>query len=629
MNDALRAALARMAILRTSSDAIVTFSKPEQAILTLNPSTEEMFGQHGADLLGQPFAVLFPEADEVPRGLLDGTPLEAQALRADGSVFPIEIVVTEAAAGDSAFYIASIRDITHRKRAEEALRESEAQFRAAMEALGEGLVITDTQDRVRYVNSRMAVLSEYYPNEMTGRTLSELLIPEEELEAYSSRAQLRLQGVSEQYEVLLKRRDGSTFWAEINATPFRGPSNEMVGSVSAVTDITERKRNQGALVAAIDASEDATRTKSAFLANMSHELRTPLNAIIGYSEMLQDELTDRKIKDLLPDLGKIHGAGKHLLRLINDILDISKIEAGKLDLFFETIDVATLVREVASTVEPLVARRECRLEVRCPSDVGSMWADLTRLRQVLLNLLSNAAKFTEGGAVTLEARRERVDGVAWLRFRVGDTGIGMSPEQIAKLFQAFSQADPSTTRKYGGTGLGLAISRQLCQKMGGDIGVESEPGKGSIFTVSLPATAGDSTPAPSPVPPAPARSPTPTVLVIDDDRLVRDLLQGFLVKQGFRVVTAADGREGLRRAAETRPALITLDDSIPEMDGWEVLKVLKADASLAAIPVIMIAIVDNQALGHSMGVADYLTKPIDWRRLGAAIERLRPRSASG
>ncbi len=613
-----------MSIFRTSSDAVVSFAKHDLGILTINPATEELFGHHGTDLLGKPIDYLIGEGSGLPQELFEGAPYEVTGRRADGTIFPVEAVVTEADLGPSSFWVASLRDIGGRKRAEEALKASEAQFRAAMEALGEGLIITDTENVVVYVNNRMAQLSEYYPHELIGRSVAELLLPEEERESYQARSQLWREGVSEQFEVPFLRKDGGRFWAEVNVTPFRNAEGEIVGAVGAVTDITERRRIQEELVAAIDASQDATRTKSAFLANMSHELRTPLNAIIGYSEMLEEELQDRALGELLLDLHKIHGAGKHLLRLINDILDISKIEAGKMELFLETFDVAALVREVAQTVQHLVARREDTLEVRCPEDVGSMYADLTRVRQVLLNLLSNAAKFTERGTVSLEVETIVQGGAPWLVFRVTDTGIGMSAEQTQKLFQAFSQADPSTTRKYGGTGLGLAISRQLCQKMGGDITVESEVGKGAVFTAKLPSNVGEpGVEAPAQAPVAVATSGTPpTVLVIDDDRLVRDLLQRFLVKQGFEVVTAADGREGLRLAGEVKPALITLDDVLPELDGWSVLKALKQDPILARVPVIMLTIVDNQALCYSLGAAEYLTKPIDWRRLGVAREKL-------
>ncbi|MBW1844823.1 MAG: GAF domain-containing protein, partial [Deltaproteobacteria bacterium] len=372
--------------------------------------------------------------------------------------------------------------------------------------------------------------------------------------------------------------------------------------------------------------EVASRHKSQFVANMSHELRTPLNAIIGYSEMLQEEAEDLGQEDFLPDLRNIHVAGKHLLSLINDILDLSKIEAGKMELYLEHFDVATMVRDTVATIQPLVEQNANKLQLDCQDDESAMHADLTKVRQALFNLLSNACKFTDQGTITLSVSRESINASPWMRFRVSDTGIGMTPQQMDKLFQAFSQADASTTREYGGTGLGLAISRKFCQMMGGDITVESVFGEGATFTIRLPAEVHVLKSAPPPSEEEmPARAtPVPegalTVLVIDDDPTVRDLMQRFLSKEGLRVVAAANGKEGLRLAKELRPDAITLDVLMPGMDGWTVLTALKADPVLAEIPVIMITIVDEKQAGYALGVADYLTKPIDWKRLTAILQ---------
>jgi GAF domain-containing protein/CheY-like chemotaxis protein len=370
--------------------------------------------------------------------------------------------------------------------------------------------------------------------------------------------------------------------------------------------------------------EVADRHKSEFLANMSHELRTPLNAIIGYSEMLQEDAEDLGAEQFIDDLKKINAAGKHLLELINAVLDLSKIEAGKMELYLETFDVAGLVRDIAAVIQPLAAKNGNRLDVQCPAGVGTMHADLTKVRQALFNLLSNACKFTERGTIALTVARDSREDGDWLQFAVSDTGIGMTPEQLGKLFEAFTQADAATTRRYGGTGLGLALSRRLCRMMGGDVTAESEAGRGSTFTIRLPVRVADlgeeaAIPAPAPA----ATSAMGTVLVIDDEAAVRDLMQRFLSREGFHVVVAASGEEGLRQARELRPDAITLDVMMPGLDGWAVLSALKADPALADIPVVMLTIVDDKNLGYALGASDYLTKPIDRERLTTVLEKYR------
>jgi CheY-like chemotaxis protein len=310
---------------------------------------------------------------------------------------------------------------------------------------------------------------------------------------------------------------------------------------------------------------------------------------------------------------------------------LSKIEAGRLELHLEEVDLAALLRDAATTAEALAEKNHNRLEVRCPQDLGSMHTDPMRVRQIILNLLSNACKFTENGEVSLTAQRERANGGDTITFVVADTGIGMTAEQMAKVFEEFSQADSSTTRRYGGTGLGLAISRRLCHLLGGDIAVDSTPGAGSTFTVHLPATAPQTaaaaaqaaTPAPCvPLEPAAAGArASGKILVIDDEQTVRDLMRRFLAREGFDVVTAKDGEEGLALARRLRPALITLDVLMPGLDGWSVLQSLKADPELAEIPVVMLTIVDEKNKGYALGASDYVTKPIDRGRLRALLGR--------
>ena len=398
----------------------------------------------------------------------------------------------------------------------------------------------------------------------------------------------------------------------------------------------ELKEAHEALRAAKEQAELATQTKSQFLANMSHELRTPLNAVIGLTEMLHEDAEDLGQDDFLEPLDRIKRAGKHLLHLINDVLDLSKIEAGRLEFHMEDFEVATMVRDAANTSQTLAQQNSNELVVNCPDDIGAMRSDLTRVRQILLNLLSNACKFTKSGTVTFGAVKQTGASGDEIVFTVADTGIGLTQEQIAKLFQEFVQADASTTRKYGGTGLGLAISKRLANTLGGDISVESVPGEGTTFTVRLPeksesvgpeAGAGEQTkvvPMEVPAPPVAEDSAAAnTVLVVDDDATARDLMRRFLAKEGFDVVTATDGEECLRLARDVHPAVIMLDVLMPGLDGWDVLRELKADAELAHIPVTMITIMDEQSKGFSLGAADYMTKPIDRDRLRALLQKYR------
>ena len=370
-------------------------------------------------------------------------------------------------------------------------------------------------------------------------------------------------------------------------------------------------------------AEEANQTKSKFLANMSHELRTPLNAIIGYSEMLVEEITDLGALDLVSDVNKIRGAGKHLLELINNILDLSKVEAGRAELFLETFAIAPLLEEITDTLRPAIKQKQNTLVVRCPDDIGAMRADVTKLRQSLFNLLSNASKFTENGTITLSVARPEP---GWVSFSVSDTGIGMTPKQQTKLFKSFTQADASTTRKYGGTGLGLVITQQFCELMGGNIKVRSEAEKGTTFTICLPEQ----------VQPLPTestgdrlvkttvseseRTGVSSILVIDDDPAAQDTMQRFLEREGFQAIVTANGQEGIRLARERSPAAILLDVRMPNLNGWEVLSRLKSDPELADIPVIMVTIEEDQSLGYALGAVDYLLKPVDYNRLHALLQ---------
>jgi len=396
-------------------------------------------------------------------------------------------------------------------------------------------------------------------------------------------------------------------------------------------EVAQRQQAQDELLKAKHAAEEASRAKSAFLANMSHELRTPLNAIIGYSEMLEEETRESGNTEAIQDLQKIQTAGKHLLSLINDVLDLSKIEAGKMTLHLEVFDVPPMIRQIVTTLEPAAAKNSNVINVRIADGLDSMRADVTKVRQILVNLVSNACKFTESGTISVNVEPITAEGQEWIRFEVRDTGIGITPKQRQQLFQEFAQADTSISRKYGGTGLGLAISHRFAQMMNGHIDVESEPGKGSTFTVLLPVevkTEGQESPSSETSlepakPQRPGASNQDTILVIDDDATCRELMSRSLSKLGLNVIVTGSGEEGIELAKRMRPFAITLDVLLPDRDGWSVLHELKTDPELSSIPVIMLTIIDNESLALSMGASNYLVKPLDRERLAVLIEKYR------
>lgn len=489
----------------------------------------------------------------------------------------------------------------------------------AIDAVGEVIEIASPDAVLEYVNPAYERTFGIPRDEAIGKTPKELVRSSEHSREFFMDIDQTLR-VGEVWEgvIVSRARDGRLVYCQSTISPVFDGDGVITHHVGVKRDVTARvraeeelRRTNHALVSARDAALAANRAKSRFLANMSHELRTPLNAIIGYSEMLCEEAEELNEPALLSDLQRIRSAGRHLLGLINDVLDLSKIEVGKMELFLEELDVADTVAGVVDTVRPLFAESGNQLHVELGDGLGSMRADLTKIRQTLLNLLSNANKFTSGGAVRLAVRA----GPDTVLFQVEDSGIGMTAEQLHRLFTPFTQADASTTRKYGGTGLGLTISRRFCEMMGGTIDVESVHGEGSTFRVLLPRVVLEDA----------AQSLGPNdaghlVLVVDDDPTVHDLLSRSLAKRRLRVESVHRGDLALETARRIRPHVIVLDVMMPGMDGWSVLQALKSDETTADIPVIMHTILREAGKGYALGAVDYVVKPVEPSRLVKVIQ---------
>ena len=562
--------------------------------------------------------------------------------------FPVSAGPDEAAFGVMEFFsrrivpadpllLGAVENIGHligqtldRFRTNAALRDSESRFRIIADAIPQLSWMTDATGSITWYNQRFYDYTGTTFEEMAGWGWKAVHHPDHlDRVVRGFEASIRA-GEPWEDTFPLRAADGSYRWFLSRALPIQSeteienhdtPSGRILGWFGSNTDITALRDAEQSQVAALDEAEAANLAKSLFLANMSHELRTPLSAIIGYSEMLIEEVEEAGGSDqVMSDVRKIESNARHLLGLINDVLDLSKVESGKMEAFAETFDIATVVTDVAATVGPLMEKNDNALDLRLGDGLGSMHSDVTRIRQMLLNLLSNAAKFTSNGRVTLSVRREQ----DVVRFAVTDTGLGMTEEQLAKLFQRFQQADASTTRKFGGTGLGLSLTRVFSHLLGGDVEVTSVLNQGSTFTLVLPATlpapAGGEEPAPEESAHALDRQ---TVLVIDDDQTQRELASRFLERTGFAPVTAPDGATGLTLAHELQPHAILLDVTMPGLDGWSVLNALKADPVTAEIPVIMVSLVDAQPLAESLGAADYVMKPVEWDRLRNVLDRFR------
>lgn len=508
---------------------------------------------------------------------------------------------------------------------------SEAEMHIFYEHALDSIIVIDKGGVIHKANPATQKVFGYEPSELIGAKIT-LLMPR------SGKGGL----TGKMSEFTAKAKNGKEFPIDISVSEVVLDGKELY--IGIIRDISDRKaaekeiaqqqvdleflvaeRTRQAKVA-----EQANQMKSSFLANMSHELRTPLNAILGITEMLYEEAEEDGEEYLLEPLKRVNNAGSHLLNIINDILDLSKIEAGKVELHIEPCGVADFVRDIEMTVKPLAAQNDNQFQYEISDDLSEMKVDMTRLKQVIINLVGNACKFTNNGTVTLKVAARPIDGVDCISFEVADTGIGMSKEQLSKLFQEFQQADSSTTKEFGGTGLGLAISKKLVELMKGGIEVSSKEGEGSCFSITIPLDMSDEASESLHL-----RSMTPSlatklngyaiergskILVIEDDQDALDLITSQLQKEGYNVIQARSGLDGLCMIHQENPAAMTLDVDLPDISGWDILAAVKADPNSAHIPIILCTMMDKQQKGMLLGAVEHLTKPINKKKLAAILE---------
>lgn len=572
------------------------------------------------------------------------------------------------AAGQRLGAVVTMHDITKSKAIELELRESEERFKGAFASAAHGIAVVALDGHWLKVNNSLCEILGYSEEELL-KTDFQSITYTDDLDIDLEKVQQLINGEIDAYH-LEKRyihKQGHSIWALLSVSLVRDSNKKPQYFVSQLQDLTAKKAVeaeraiQQQLLIDKEAADAANLAKSTFLANMSHELRTPLNAIIGYSEMLVEDADDSVQAQTISDLNKIRGSGKHLLTLINGILDLSKIEAGKMELTLEHFAIDDLLYEVSTTMQPLFDKNGNTFKTDCPEHVPEMYSDSQKIKQILFNLLSNAAKFTSAGMITLTIQfNKKNEGQTILSFIISDTGIGMDEEQLSQVFSAFSQADNTTTRKYGGTGLGLAISKRFSQMLGGEIFVSSELGKGSVFTVSLPTEITDVSISkkeePKDIEFTDSRiledfsrlkendgqtllenqriteldaNYDHLVLIIDDDVGARELMSYHLSQLHFNVVTAKNGMQGIKHARELQPEVIVLDLLMPHMDGWAVLQILKADPVTADIPVIMCSMnSDEKETGYALGATDYLVKPVNRDHLLKTLEQYYINSSS-
>jgi PAS domain S-box-containing protein len=627
------------AFLESASEAIIV-SNGNNQIEIFNAKAEELFGYDHTEVLGRSLELLIPEGDN-PFYLLS-RPLASTysnprpshsrtdllATRKNGNQFPIELGWSSIPTKDGVFIMTFITDITQRKQAEEEIRrlnqslerkarEIETRYQQIVELAEEGIWVIDSEAKTTYINQAMARMLGYTEQEMLGRPIFDFMSERHKQIAHTN-VEHRKQGIAQKHEFQLQAKDGQTVWTYMSTSPVLDEQGNLLWSCALVYNITDRKQTEEQLrqsseqISLANAElARAARLKDEFLASMSHELRTPLNAILGLSEALQEEvfgtLTPKQHKSLMT----IEQSGKHLLDLINDILDLSKIESGKMELQVARVSITELCQSSLVFVIQLAQQKSIKLNFKLAETVKEIEGDERRMRQVLINLLSNAVKFTpDGGTVSLEVEPD-TDGEA-LHFSIIDTGIGIAPENISKLFQPFVQLDSSLARRYSGTGLGLALVQRIVELHHGSVSLESDLGKGSRFTVTIPwkATAKGGLnyfQAQREQPPLPDIH---QALIVEDSETAAKQVARYLEELGTQAYIHPCG-EGVIEATQTlKPDVIILDILLPDASGWEILQQLKANPSTQSIPVLVVSVVDERSHALSLGASEYLVKPI-------------------